>query len=375
MKILVVSNNYPSTDAPTYGVFVYNLVQKFVELGHEVTVISNRSVWGFLSIGKKRKSYGEELATVYYPKSISASNKWIMGFNTHKIGEKFGVIASKKVVENNELEFDVVYAHFLVNGIIAVKAFSDLGKPIFVAEGELKNINKRKAYYKPEDYLNLISQITGFIAVSPQIKDNLIEVGVPEEKIIIKPNAVDFNRFYRRDKIEMRKKHNLPLNKKLVIFVGRFVVDKGPLRVLDAIKNMKDVGAIFVGSGSQNLISDQIVFKNKVTSDLVPELLSASDLFVLPTLHEGSCNAIVEAMSCGLPIVSSDIPEIQFQCEPSSSILVDPMNTDAIGKAIHEILCDDNKQNAMSQCALEYSKQFEITNRAESILNYIQAKS
>lgn len=40
MRILVISNNYPSNAAPTYGVFVYNLIQKFVALGHEVNVIA-----------------------------------------------------------------------------------------------------------------------------------------------------------------------------------------------------------------------------------------------------------------------------------------------------------------------------------------------
>lgn len=374
MRILVISNNYPSTNAPTYGIFVYNLIQKFVELGHEVTVISNRSTWGLLKRKKQKMSYGEELATVIYPRSISASNKWILNFNTHMIGEKFSVNATKKVVKKNQLEFDVIYAHFLVNGIIAVKALSSLGKPIFVAEGELKNINKRKAYYNPRVYSSLISKIRGFIAVSPQIKNNLIEVGVESNKIIIKPNAVDLGHFYQRDKIEMRKKYGFPLDKKLIIFVGRFVEDKGPIRVLRAIENMDDVGIIFIGTGKQTLESDKIVFKGKVTTDLVPELLSTADVFVLPTLHEGSCNAIVEAMACGLPIVSSDIPEIRFQCDPSFSILVDPMNVNAIEKAIHKIISDENKRETMGKSALKYAEQFEITKRAESILEYIEER-
>ena len=274
-------------------------------------------------------------------------------------------------VKKNDIQFDVVYAHFLVNGFMAVKALADYDKPIFVAEGELKNINLRRTYYNPTVYSNLISKISGFIAVSPQIEDNLIEVGVSPDKIIIKPNAVDFTHFYKRDRIEMRKKHGLPLDRKLVIFVGRFVEDKGPVRVLEAVEKINNINIIYVGGGSQKLESEKIVFKNKVTIDLVPELLSAADVFVLPTLHEGSCNAIVEAMACGLPIVSSDIPEIRFQCDPSCSILVDPMNVGAIEKAIIEIISDENKQEEMSKAALGYSEQFELTKRAESILKFI----
>lgn len=372
MRILVVSNNYPSSNLPTYGVFVYNLVQEFVKLGHEVVVLSNRSILGSLDLNKDNISYGEEKATVYYPKSISASNKWILNMNTHFIGEKFGVRAIKRAVKKNGIEFDVIYAHFLVNGIVAVKALYKFGKPIFVAEGELKNINIRKAYYKPQKYLALISKITGFIAVSPQIKDNLIEVGVDSGKIIIKPNAVDLTHFYPRDQKQMRIKYGLPLEKKLIIFVGRFVHDKGPLRVLEAIEQRDDVGIIFVGKDGDIPVSDKIVFKNKVNTALVPELLSAADLFVLPTLHEGSCNAIIEAMACGLPIVSSDIPEIRFQCDSASSILVDPMNVNEISDAIGQILENPSKLQKMGNEAMAYAENFEITKRAEDILNYIE---
>ena len=371
MKILVVSNNYPSEIAPTYGVFVYNLVQKFVELGHEVEVIATVNKLQSKKTNVVKTKYGKERAKIHYSKAISISNKWIFGFNTHLIGEYFSVNAVRKTVNDNNIEFDVVYAHFLVNGIVAVKALYGFGKPIFVAEGELKNINLRKKYYKDSKYASLVSKIDGFIAVSPQIKENLIHVGIDENKIIIKPNAIDPTKFYPRDKKEMRLKYNLPLNMRIIVFVGRFVHDKGPTRVLEAISKLNDVGVIFIGQGNQSLNSDKILFKGKVPTDLVPEYLSAADIFVLPTLHEGSCNAIIEAMACGLPIVSSNIPEIQFQCDPNSSILVDPMDEQKIREAITLILGDDNKRKQMSMNAITYAKKFEITNRAKDILNFI----
>ena len=246
-----------------------------------------------------------------------------------------------------------------------------MAKPIFVAEGELKNIDLRKKYYKPENYKNLISEITGFIAVSPQIKDNLIKNGVDSSRIIIKPNAVDLNLFYPRNKFEMRQKLGFDKDKKLIIFVGRFVEDKGPLRVLKAIEDLDDVEIVFIGIGNQVLESNQIVFKNRVATARVPEYLSAADIFVLPTLHEGSCNAIIEAMACGLPIVSSDIPEIRFQCNPDSSILVDPMDVNKISEAIRQILSNTSKMEMMSNAAVEYAKIFEIKQRAEDIITFI----
>lgn len=95
MRILVISNNYPSNAAPTYGVFVYNLIQKFVALGHEVNVIACSNIvkgGGDTSA----PNYGSENASIHYPKIITASNKWILGYNTHLIGEYFSVRAVKK---------------------------------------------------------------------------------------------------------------------------------------------------------------------------------------------------------------------------------------------------------------------------------------
>lgn len=370
MKILVISNNYPSNDNPNSGVFVYNLIQQFAKQGNEVTVISPRGI----SLKKKKRqnttNYGEELCKVYRPEFISASAKKLFNFNTYQITEKGQINAVKKIVKENKVEFDVVYAHFITNAIIAVNALSSYKKPIYAAIGE-SNIDKSKALFNSDYFNKSIAKIDGFIAVSSKLKDKLLSFGIVEKKITVRPNSVDFNRFFSMNKIEMRKKHNLPLDKKLIIFTGRFIHHKGPLRILEATKGMNNLGLIFVGNGIQNLEDDKILFKGKVPSRIVPELLSCADLFVLPTLQEGSSNATVEAMACGLPIVSSDIPEVQDQCDSSFSTLVDPLDVSAIEMAIKEIIYDEDRLKLMSNNALMYSKRFDIRERAKSILEFI----
>ena len=229
MKILVVSDNYPSLENPARGTFVYNLIQQFCSLGHEVTVISPQN---FLSKGaKKVESYGEENCMVYRPTSYSFSNRNILGYNTYLLSEISAVQSVKKVVALQNLEFDVVYCHFLWNAIIAQRALGKFKKSIFAAIGEYDELNVRRNYYSSSKYKKYIDTISGFIAVSPQIQERLIEHGADKRKIIVEPNAVDLELFYPRNKEEMRIKYGLPLDKKLVIFVGRFHEDKGPLRV------------------------------------------------------------------------------------------------------------------------------------------------
>lgn len=370
MKILVVSNNYPSLKNPARGVFVYNLIQQFCKLGHEVSVISSENI--LTSKRKKVATYGEENCTVYRPKVVSASNLQIGPFNTYKITELSQIKGIKGIVEKHNLKFDFVYAHFMMNGISAVNALKKYNKPFFVAIGESDLIALTKMY--PRDYFKeSIDHISGFIAVSNKLTDQLMGFGIPKKRIFMKPNAVDLTKFYKRDKVEMRKKYKLPMDIKLVAFVGRFMEHKGPLRVLEAVENLDNVGVLFLGNGPQEPTGSSVVLKESVPSYTIPELLSAADIFVLPTQREGSCNAIAEAIACGLPVVSSKIPEVMDQCHPSFSILVDPLDVNAIKNAISSILSNERRLEEMSKNASEYAKNFEIGERAASILNFIES--
>ncbi|MCO5723329.1 glycosyltransferase family 4 protein [Robiginitalea marina] len=372
MKILVISNNYPSNKYPSHGVFVYKLVQEFAKLGHEISVISPTKI-GLSKGNQKKSTYGTELCEVYRPKYFSASAKRIGNFNTYKYSQRGQVLAVKRTVRKKNIEFDVVYAHFITNAIIAVEALSEYNKPIFGAIGE-SNIDASVAFFNSNYFKRIISNVQGFIAVSAKLRDKLASFGVAAEKILLKPNAVNLDIYYPRDKIEMRNKFGFPKNKKILIFVGRLIEHKGPLRLLEAVRNLTDINLIFVGSGSQNPIGDNIVFKGEVHSEVVPELLSSADLFVLPTSKEGSCNAIVEAMACGLPIISSDIPEVRDQCDDSFSILIDPFNISALRSSITEILSDPQTLSAMSQNAREFSRNFDVKNRAREIIEFISTK-
>lgn len=372
MKILVISDNYPAPNHPTNGVFVYNLVQQFAKLGHQVTVIAPVQVVP----GKAKKGnvdYGQELAKVYRPKYTSISTKQIWKYNTYLLARKIQVRAIKRIVKKEKIEFDMVYCHFIKNALLAVEALSQYNKPFITAVGENRNIEKVQKWYDKKVYFKLFEKITAFVAVSDIVKQKLLSMGVEEKNITVEPNGVDFSIYYKReDKVELRKKYNLPQDKVLLMFLGHFIENKGPLRVLEAAKNISKVGLLFVGEGSQNPEGEQIVFKQKVPRDRVPELLSASDIFILPTQHEGSSNAIVEAMACGLPIISSDIPEIRVQCNSDFSILVDPNNIQQLRSAIIKLVDDIELRQSMSQKAIKHSQNFNIESRAKRIIEFIQ---
>ena len=89
----------------------------------------------------------------------------------------------------------------------------------------------------------------------------------------------------------------------IVSFLGSFNDRKGVNRLSEAIRlaNKKArISACFIGNGAIKPDCPNIVFCGTLDHDMIPAYLCASDVFVLPTLHEGCCNAIVEALACGI---------------------------------------------------------------------------
>lgn len=369
MKILVISTNYPSVKHPSNGIFVYKLVQKFVDKGHEVTVISPVKFWDKFFKGS---SYGLEKAWVIRPWIISFSAQNILGFNTYKLTQWAQIKAVQRAVKKHNVQFELVYGHFLRNVFIGIDSLEQYQKPFFVAVGEYAGIDMTLAWLGRKKFMGYLSKIKGFIAVSEQVKTKLLTLGVPEQKIIVAPNATDLSLFKKADKNACRLKHGIPLDKFVVLFTGNFIESKGPHRLLKAIEGLENVVAMFLGSGPLKLNSPQIVFKDRVSASLMPELYNCADTFVLPTQHEGSNNSIVEAMACGLPIISSDIPEVRSQCDPSFSILVNPMDIQAIREAIIRLRDDKSMRISMSENAVQWANKFDLNRRTERILAFIR---
>ena len=123
------------------------------------------------------------------------------------------------------------------------------------------------------------------------------------------------------------------------------------------------------------LESDNILYKGTLEHSLIPEMLSAGDFFVLPTLAEGSCNAIIESLACGLPIITSNSKFNDDIINNKVAIRVDPLNIGQIRNAIIKLMKERELRNGMSQEAVKWAKNFDIDIRARNIVEWINAIS
>ena len=369
MRICIISTDYPENGRPVFT-FVKNIVDALADRGNECIVIAPYSITKNKRFHKFYETYktpNGSVVEVYRPNYFSLSNFQVMGCNISSLMHKQAVIRALNQLKKKP---DVIYGHFWVSALEGYKYAKIHNIPLFVASGE-SEIPKS---VMSNDYKEFYDYVSGVICVSTKNKEESIDKGLTiEEKCIVIPNAINNNIFKKLDKTKCREKLGINDNQFVVISTGSFINRKGTKRISDAIDLINEnVSSIFIGSGPEEPTCNNIIFKGGVNNKELPLYLNAADVFVLPTLNEGCCNAIIEAMACGLPIISSDKSFNWDILDENNSIMIDPMDIQHIADSIILLKNDKNIRTKLSEGALNTSSSLTIDKRAERIHNYIK---
>lgn len=140
-------------------------------------------------------------------------------------------------------------------------------------------------------------------------------------KFIHIPNFIEISKFFPlndNEKILLREKYGLSLDKNYILFVGRLEPLKGILNLVYAINEInqkyKDIKLLIVGDGilkAQISKFDFVKCLGRIPYQNMGEIYNISDLFILPSFYENFPMTILEAMSCGLPVISTDTGDIK----------------------------------------------------------------
>lgn len=366
MNVCVITPDYPDSKREVYP-FVKNIVDQWGGMGHHVVVIAPFS----MSRNKCVTSY-EELPhpkniEIIRPRIVTLSNLIIFGIRLSEVILK-GCIT--KVLSALSVKPDLIYCHFWSGVPFGYKYALKNSIPIAVASGE----SVIPEYIGSEPYKSMCNYVSKVVCVSTKNKKESIRLGLTtESKCRVFPNAIDNMLFRVSNQNELKTSLGIKDSDFVLAFVGWFINRKGALRVSEAIRKLDDerVKIIFIGKGPDNPNCKGILFKGVLPHEEIPRYLNCADAFVLPTLAEGCCNAVIEAMACGLPVISSNREFNWDVLNEGNSILVDPESISELAEAIAELRDNKEKRSIMSRAALETVLNLKIDVRARKVADFL----
>lgn len=321
-----------------------------------------------------------------YFKDLTISADKIINFSFSGLFDFKKLFALKKFVINNDI--DAVYSTLESANIISrlLKIISPCSR--FKAVIRESGMADRKNLKNKSLDLMLNFFTDKIIAVSEEVKNSLVEYqNIHSKKIIIIENGVPAEIWD-----EIRKKRN-KLNKEeenyfTIINVGSMENEnKGQGEILDIFKEIADIRRncrlILTGDGTlkekyidfvkKNNLENQVVFTGYINSKEINDYYLMADLFILFSKNEGCPNAVLEAMSYGLPVISTKVGGVNKIIEDGKSgYLIDRGDREKVKKIIedlmdNEILMDEISYNAHQRIRDKYS----IKNKVDELIKIL----
>jgi len=214
----------------------------------------------------------------------------------------------------------------------------------------------------------------------------LLEIGIPEEKLIVIPHGVDIETFKPKDTKTQRIINDVHIG-----FLGRIVPQKGIITFLKAIKLLKNHNTlnIPIKVSIAGPIVDMKYFHKLVEYVRIHQLrnvvfygpvadahifLQNLDIFIFPSLEETFGLTLLEAMACGLPVIATKIePVSKIVLEGKTGFLVPPNNHEVLAEKIRILIEDDNLRKNMSIFARQVAENnYSMEKHCQKILTVYQ---
>ena len=232
------------------------------------------------------------------------------------------------------------------------------------------------------------------IVLTSFIKNSLIEIGIPENKILVAPDGVDLEKFdIEISKKEARKKLNLPEDKILIGYIGMLKtlnMEKGINFAIGSLKFLDNrIVLVLVGGHNKDIefykkMVEELQFKNKVLfigqvpHKSVPMYLKAFDVLIAPFPEIDhykfymSPLKIFEYMTSERPIIISNLPAIREVLNESNAILIKPGSPEKLAESINFTLKNPTFADRISKQAHKDVREYTWIKRAERILKFIK---
>jgi glycosyltransferase involved in cell wall biosynthesis len=388
MKLLLINNEFPPIGGGGSTVAKY-AVKYFSEAGHDVTLITS----SFRDLPRKEKFSASFVGDGINKGSVTIirvpafrrykdyCSAWeLISFGISALFYCLWYVPSQKP--------DVIHAYFaLPAGWVARIIHLIYGTPFSVYFGgsDMPGSNPSR-YKKLYPYITLLTRwVWRGASVSTVCSHGLFELGRkldPKYDFRLVPNGVELSRFVP---VERR-----PNPKVKILFIGRLIARKGFQYVVQALPRIQQITNVpfeveVVGTGAMRShldglavklgVSHLIKYVGTVPYEKLHESYQGADVFVLTSESEGMPAVTLEAMGCGLPIITTNVPgNREIVREGENGYLIDVGDTEKLAQDLAKLIQNEELRKKMGVASRQFVQGYEwreIIKQYENILKEI----
>jgi len=352
LSLLTVTTLFPNPVQPTHGAFVATRLEKLLATDEARAEVIAPVAWvpplvGYPSAGRLDRVPLVETRgnlTVHHPRYLVLPK---LGMTLTPRTLCWTLERSLRRLIAAGRRFDLIDAHyFYPDGVAAVWLARRFNLPVVVtARGT--DLNLIPEFSAPRKMIrDAAAAADGLITVCQALKDRLVELGTPAERITVLRNGVDLELFRPLDRIEARAA--LGLTRRTLGSVGHLVERKGHHHAIRALASLPRTDLLIVGEGPQRSalvrlaaqagVEKRVRFMGAVDQAQLAGIYSALDALVLASSREGWANVLLEAMACGTPVVASAVwgtPEVV--AAPEAGVLMPTLDAQGVAAGVRQL--------------------------------------
>jgi len=360
-RLVVFCSLYPSQVRPNAGIFIRERMSRVAE--HCPLVVISPIPWfplqrvlRYFKPGYRPQPVEHECQNgldVYYPRFLAVPglfrvlDGFFMGIGALPIFFRL----------KKEFVFNLIDAHFAYPDGYAATFLGEWFKVPVTITLRGTEVPLSKVPARRKRLLKALQRATKVFSVSESLKSHVIALGADDRKITVVGNGVDTTKFRAVDKVQARRGLGLADDAEILISVGGLVDRKGFHRIIELLPNLlekhpKLVYLIVGGSSPEGNnraqleqqvkslgLGQRVRLLGEMPAEDIHIPLSAADVFVLATANEGWANVFLEAMACGLPVVTTDVGgNREVVSKPILGTVVPFGNPDMLMSAIDDAL-------------------------------------
>jgi D-inositol-3-phosphate glycosyltransferase len=351
-------------DAGGQNVYVLHVAAALARLGHHVDVLTRRDQRSLPTAVDMRPGVRVLHIDAGPPEFVPKEHllPFMKAFGTETLR-----------LMRRSLPYDVVHGNFFMSGVVGLRLQRQLNVPLvqtFHALGAVRRLHQKAADGFPAERIALERRIASeadcVIAECPQDAEDLVKhCGAPPHRIAQVPCGVDLDEFALGDKLEARRRLNLPENEFIVLQLGRLVPRTGIDNVIRAVARLDGLGEgrpwrlLVVGGDSvepdeqrtpeiarlravaqEAGVEARVTFVGRRDRHELQAYYQAADVFVTTPWYEPFGITPLESMACGTPVIGSEVGGIQHTVvDGLTGYLVPPHDPETLAQRLQDLRC------------------------------------